>query len=287
MPSEDTITKPLFKFSGNIVTDHTGNQQLVNFYNFCCNYSSCWITIDVNGLIFFDANLSALLMAMIHKLRKERGLNFFLDWGCLKGELNILIRNGLAFYISKSQKVADDFRQSTVPVKAFLLDNADSFTSYIEKDFLNHRGLDGVKIHDKEKIKNCYFEIFDNVGIHANTSYPVIACGQYFPYQKELKFTLVDLGEGFLKKIAAFTKDKENIITSVDAINWAVKGGSTKDKAEGGTGLKKILFYCIKNGGSIHIVTGNSYWKYDKRIDDFKILNAFVGSSVHLIFRYL
>lgn len=281
------MTQPSFKFTGNIVTDHTGNQKLVDFYNFCCNHTGCWITLDVNGLQFFDANLSAIMMAMIHKLRRERDLKFYLDWSCLKGDLNVLIRNGLALFICQSQKTADDSRQSTVPVKAFKLDSADGFTSYIENDFLKHRGLDGINIHDKEKIKNFYFEIFDNVGIHANTTYPLIACGQYFPTQKELKFSLVDLGDGFLKKISAHTAGKENISRSIDAINWAVKGGSTKDKAEGGTGLKRILFHCLKNGGSIHISSGDCYWKFDSSIQDFRVRNPFVGTSVHLIFRYL
>jgi len=278
------MPNPVFHFSGRLLTDQIGNQQLVDFYSFCCNYSNCWITIDVNALQFFDANLSALLLGMVHKLRHERRLNFYLDWQCLKGELNVLVRNGLAFSICKINKKADDTRESTVPVRAFKLENADGFASYIEKDLLKHRGLEGVNFVDKEKVKNSYFEIFDNVGIHANTTYPIIACGQYYPYQRELKFTLTDMGDGFLKKISDFTHQK--ITNSADAINWAVKGGSTKDKAAGGTGLKKILFYCLKNGGSIHIVSNDCYWKFDQRIQDYKIQNPFVGTTVHLVFRH-
>jgi hypothetical protein len=84
----------------------------------------------------------------------------------------------------------------------------------------------------KKKLKDCYFEIFDNVGIHANTSYPVMVCGQFFPFLKELKFTLVDLGEGFLKRIKAHTAATALPITMApQAIAWAVRGGSTKQDA--------------------------------------------------------
>jgi tetratricopeptide (TPR) repeat protein len=59
------------------------------------------------------------------------------------------------------------------------------------------------------KGQNSYFEIFDNVGVHANTIEPVITCGQLYPAARTLKFTLVDLGDGFLKKIARFTRGRE------------------------------------------------------------------------------
>ena len=113
----------------------------------------------------------------------------------------------------------------------------------IEKDFLHQRGLKKMKFAEREQIISSYLEIFDNVGLHANTREPVFVCGQYFPYQGELKFSLVDLGEGFLKKIAEYTKDTKKISNAADAVSWAINGNSTKKDAKGGTGLKNIFLF--------------------------------------------
>jgi hypothetical protein len=280
------MASPIYKFKGQIFTNYKGNAVINELYHFCQSYSNQWITLDWSELTYMDANLSALLLAVIHKLKKERNLQFFLDYQYLKGPMNIFWRNGLAQYIFKSDSKPDDNRLSTIALKAFKADSVDKFAEYIEIDLLEHRGVDQVSFLNKEKVKSSYFEIFNNYEIHAQTQHPVLACGQFFPQQKELKFTLVDLGVGFLKNISEFTKNTDKITKAVDAINWAIKGGSTKKDAAGGTGLKKILFYCLKSRGSLHIVSDDCYWVFDQKISDFKIANPFVGTTIHLIFRY-
>ncbi|HEY2581634.1 MAG TPA: hypothetical protein VGI43_07500 [Mucilaginibacter sp.] len=275
-----------FKFPSEVRTDAKGNQILVNFYNYCLAFTGCWITIDWSGLNYMDANLSALLLAMTYKLKKERDLKFFLNYQDLKGPLNVFWRNGLAHHIYKTNKKTIDERESTIPIKAFKVADVDSFVNYIEKELLKHRGSDAIKFSDKEKVKNSYFEIFNNYEIHSKTDLPLIACGQLFPKQNELKFTLVDMGVGFLKNIKEYTKSTDKITDAVDAISWAIKGNSTKTDASGGTGLKKILFYCIKNNGKFHIISDDCYWQYDESISHTKINNPFIGATIHLIFKY-
>lgn len=278
---------PIYKFPQEVRTNAAGNQVLANFYKFCCGYSNVWITIDWSGLTYMDANLSAVILAMVYKLKKERGLKFYLNYEDLKGPMNIFWRNGLAHYIYNTGRKPTDERDSTVPIKAFKIADVDGFANYIEKQLLKHRGVEDVKFADKEKVKNSYFEIFNNIEIHAQTNMPIFACGQLFPQQNKLIFTLVDLGVGFLKNIREFTeKNTDKITNAVDAIGWAIKGNSTKTTAAGGTGLKKILFYCMKNNGSFHIVSDNCYWQFDGSISNTKIANHFVGATIHLIFSY-
>jgi len=281
---------PTFQLEGKVETNNIGNQKLLDFYNYCKNYSYSTITLDVNHLLWIDANLSALLLAIRHTLAKTNKLKFFIDFACLKGDLNVLIRNGFSncFTGNSRRFVPEDFRKSTIPLKAFKIDDADSFASYIQGDLLSHRGLETVKFKDKDKVKDSYFEIFDNVGIHSKTTEPIIACGQYFPRNSQLKFTLVDMGQGFLKEIAEFTKRNERIIKTSDAINWAIRGNSTKKGIGGGIGLNNILNFCLKSDGEIHIITDDCYWYYaDKKITHFSISNHFIGATIHLVFRYL
>lgn len=283
------MVNPSFSFSGKIITDASGLQQIANFYNYCNRCTNNYITINLNSVTFFDANLSSLLLALATKMKRENNLKFFIDFAIFNNrELGVLKRNGLAKFLCNHPDEVKDERDSVIPVRAFKVDDADGFANYIERDLFRHRGLVGVSYDTIKKLKNSYFEIFDNVGIHAATNFPVIACGQYFPTLEELKFTLVDLGQGFLKKIAAYTINSEKpVMNAAEAISWAIKGGSTKEMAEGGTGLKRILMYCLKNSGSIHIYSDGCYWLYDGSITTFTIKNSFAGATISLIFRNL
>lgn len=282
---------PEFSFTDRILTNANGNQQIINFYNYAKRFSNCWLTLNVDNLVYMEANLSALVVAMAHKLRKEKRVRIYLDYKNLKGDLNILVRNGFSSWVTGNQDKFKPFdqRESTIPVCAFPIDAIDDYVEYIERTLMRHRGMDKVKFQDKGRVKDGYLEIFENVDLHANTKEPVFCCGQYFPYLKEVKFTLVDLGDGFLKKIMAFTKNFEYPIEeAVDAIKWAIEGGSTKPDAMGGTGLKRIFMYCLKNNGEIHIVSDDCYWSFfDRKIENQKIDKPFVGATIHLVFRHL
>lgn len=278
---------PEYKFTDNINTNYSGYCELLKFYNYSRQYTNCCITINWHNLKMLDANLSAILCAMMHRLKKDNGLSFFLDVSCLTGGLNVFWRNGLAKYILKSDKYVDDDRQSTIQLKAFKIDSVNKYCEYIEKELLKHRGIDAMKFKDKNKVKDSYLELFNNYEIHAETQEPILCCGQFFPTSGELKFTLVDLGCGFLKKIAETTKQTDRITKAVDAIQWAIRGGSTKVEAKGGTGLKKMLFYCKTGNSSIHIISDNCYWALDGSITSHTIQEPFVGTTIHLIMRYV
>lgn len=273
-----------------ILTDFAGNMALLDFYNYAKRQSNWNIILNFDGINFMDANLCALLYAFVYHLKKTRNIKVFIDFKTVGRALNVLSRNGFLSHIAGNQFkfIPYDNRDTTIPLAYFTVDDADSFCNYIENDFLHQRGLDGIKFHDKGKVKTSYFEIFDNVGLHANTNAPIFVCGQYFPTQKELKLTLVDLGGGFLKKIAEYTKDTDKITTASAAINWAIKGNSTKKDARGGTGLKKIFFFCAGTGGSFHILSDNCYYNLtNKNVSTQNIPNNFLGTTIHIIFRYL
>ncbi|WP_438966343.1 hypothetical protein [Flavobacterium sp.] len=279
-----------YSLSGKIETNKSGYQKLLDFYNYAKNNNNCWFNLDITNLEWIDANLSANLFLFCHLLKKKNNLKFFIDYSTLKGHLEVLNRNGFAYHIveSKEHFKPYDHKDSTIPLKAFKIDDVDGFSSYIENTLLKHRGLDRVKYDDKSRLKSNYFEVFDNVGIHSNTETPIFACGQLFPTNNELKFTLIDYGDGFLKKIAEYTKDTEKIKIARRAIDWAVKGNSTKVDAKGGNGLKGIILYCLKNGGSLHIISDDCYWEFqNKSINYHKLENNIKGVTVNLIFKYL
>ena len=279
-----------YSLSGYIRTDAKGTQALLDFYSFAKKYNDCWFNLNIENLYWLDGNLSALLLRYCHLLKTENKLKFYIDYKTLKGHLSVLSRNGLAYHIvnDKASFNPYDNKDTTIPVKAFKLDSVDSFVTYVENSLLKHQGLDGIIFDDKDRIKSSYFEIFDNVGIHGRTTHPIMACGQFFPTESELKFTIVDSGCGFLKNIAEFTKETVKIKRASEAISWASKGNSTKTEEKGGTGLSKILSYCMKNGGALHVASDDCYWAFsNKSINTFTLNNNLSGATIHLIFRYL
>lgn len=274
----------------NISTDYNGFLSLVGFYNYASKYSNCWVSLNFDGVNFIDANLCALLYSMIFQLRSLKNVKTFIDYSSLKRDLNVLNRNGFITHVLNKQFLFKpyDNRDTTIPLLTMSAKDADGFCNYIESDFLHQRGLSGVALIDKTIIANSYLEIFSNVDLHANTTSPIFVCGQYFPKQGEVKFTLVDLGDGFLKKISEFTQGKENITKAADAINWAINGGSTKKDARGGTGLRNIYKYCLRSGGAMHIASNNCYYSVvNKSVTSFTIPNPFIGTTIHLIFRFI
>lgn len=279
---------PHFEFKGSILTDVRGYEQLGHFFRHASKFRNCQYRLDWNGLIAMDANLTSILMGMMHLLKNGNGLHFFLDMAFLRGELNVFYRNGFANYVlGKPQEKPDDQRKSTIRVKATHLTDPDNFITYIEQEFLAHRGLEDLSHTVRRRFKDCYLEIFCNADLHAATDKPVLTCGQYYPKSKELKFTFVDLGQGFLPKIEEYTRNTDTPIKHADrAISWAVRGGTTKTEAPGGSGLSTMLTYCRKNNGSLHIVTSGCYWYFDQdKIYSFALQNPFLGTTIHLIFR--
>lgn len=120
---------------------------------------------------------------------------------------------------------------------------------------------------------------------HANIKHPIFACGQYFPEKNLLKFTLVDLGDGFLKKISIKTNGKINDYKS--AIVWATTDtNTTRDNNLGGTGLKDLKKYCDDNNGSLHICSGDGYVNFlkDKTFES-KLKTPLDGSLINIILR--
>lgn len=280
-----------YTLKGHIYTNVEGCQKLIDFYNYASSFKDCWFHLDLLNLEWIDANLCSELFLYCHLLKSKNRIKFFIDYSALKGHLNVLSRNGFAYYVvdDKSKFQQYDERESVIPLKAFKIEDADKFAEYVEKIFLKQRGLENLNKDSKDSVSSSYFEIFENVGIHSNTETPIFCCGQYFPEQSELKFTLTDYGVGFLSKIKNYTLNE--ITTADKAIDWAVKGGSTKpkqDNIKGGNGLKKMMMLCYKTGGVLAIVSDGCYWKIEnKKIDTQQLKNHRKGTTIHLIFRNL
>jgi hypothetical protein len=258
--------------------------KMMELYHMALKYPQRCISIDFRLIHFFEANMSALLLALIKILECQNSNTCIIEIPTLHEPSEILHRNGFVSHVRSVPHDIKDDRKTTVPLKKFYKTDADAFVNYIEEDFLKHRGLEGIEPHVLSKIKESYLELFANIDLHADTEQPLYACGQFFPRRREFKFTIVDVGVGFLKN---FQKIDSSITTSEAAIRCALHGKSTKQEARGGSGLSNILRLCVEQKAEFHVVSGDAYFLFDGQKASFcSIVQPFLGTTIHLVFRF-
>ncbi|MDE3744077.1 hypothetical protein [Maribacter polysaccharolyticus] len=270
------------KLRGTISTTHYGHEKLIALYYQCNKYSNIPITVCFKDLIWIDANMAALLQAIVKKLEKENNLELLADLTESTSDFGILFRNGLF----ESNELGGRDTGTTIRLKEFLPHHEDEFVRYIEVDFIDFPKLTLTE-YSKDVIVQSLIEIFTNYEIHSKANYPIFLCGQYYPVKKLLKFTIVDLGIGFLDPIKLKVPQ---IDTYEKAINWAmVEGNTTKQDAPGGLGLWELRESMEENNGYLEIVSGNAYKacgiKNGIRFENCKTLRSFhVGTTINLVF---
>ncbi|KQS50051.1 hypothetical protein ASG38_03475 [Flavobacterium sp. Leaf359] len=272
----------LIKISGYVRTDFIGINKLYDFYRSASQYQKRNIVLDFNELKFLDGNLCALFISLMYKLMIERDLTFSTNHSFIKEKFNVLIRNG---FIKTDEKI-NDVQKSTLHLKHFDIKNLDDFVGYVQQDLMQHRGLN-LREDIADKIMDSIIEIATNIEIHSNTQHPFFACGQFFPDNKIFKFSMVDLGDGFLPAINKHTSGL--ISTSHDAIKWAIGGNTTKTNEPGGLGLSGLNEYFSNNNGHLQIITGDAFWSTELQLQNHsgkKFDIPCCGTMINLLFIY-
>lgn len=281
---------PRITFPETVVTGKTGHDFLWSFYHNARGHSDAILLLDFSRLSFFEGNLSALLLALAHKLKCERRLRFECFAGPEHKGMDLLIRNGLYGLLSDQTDItAPDYQQSTVQARLFEPNDDEAFFNYIENDLLGHRSLHSLPATLREWLQSDFFvETFTNIQVHSNSVLPFAACGQHFTNKRKTHFSICDLGDGFFKKIYSFTAESDQPITEpIQAIEWALSGGSTQRK-QGGNALKNILDRCRENGHGLTIVTDGLIWELKRgRIRCRHLGEQIFGTSIHIVFQNL
>jgi len=209
----------VFELPESIVTGLSGHEILWALFHKAKVNSHCDFYVEAKNLTFFEGNMSALFLSIAHKLKEENYVTLI-----LLNSINLISelfdRNGLICGINNSALESYDYKETTVCAKLFNpeLDD-DKFIKYIQNDLLKHRGFTNINSAERSWIEDGFIETFSNVNEHSNTHLNLSACGQYFPKKDILKFTICDLGNGFLKKIQEFTKNSSHpVMTGVNAI---------------------------------------------------------------------
>jgi light-regulated signal transduction histidine kinase (bacteriophytochrome) len=110
------------------------------------------------------------------------------------------------------------------------------------------------------RLRESLAEVFSNAVEHSDTTSGITACGQVYPKQRRLAFSVADLGIGIA---GSYKRRYRSQIEDLAAIEWAVTGSNTTRRGPrpGGLGLKLIREFIELNRGRLCITSGTGYWE--------------------------
>lgn len=271
-----------YSISGRLVSGPPAFRKLYDIYASYKNKLSLEILLDFEGVDWIDANLCAVLDSIIFVLNRDCDHKFYIDKKHINGKFEIFQRNGFLRPIYGKDQLMIDNRETTVKLSRFLSDSDGEFYEYIGDSLFGHKAFKKMP-EIKVNLLEHFLEVFANIQTHAKTVDPIFACGQYYPSQSQLKFTLVDIGVGFFDPISKFTMGK--IKSPEEAIEWAlIAKNSTKIDAPGGLGLSFLKDYCDEQKHGFQIITNGVCWTNDDCMMKYWPMSNFPGTVINLIF---
>ena len=172
--------------------------------------------------------------------------------------------------------------ETTVTYQRFDVEDDHYFAKYIEDELIHRSELPEMSPGLLKRFRESIFEIFSNAVSHSQTKLGIFSCGQFFPRQNLLDFTVADLGVGIRRNI----RDLIGLDLSPEkAITWATEGNSTtrRDNLPGGLGLKILCDFIDLNGGCIQIISDAGYWqRKDSKVVTKPLTYSFPGTAVNV-----
>src|SRR5690606_35648430 len=166
-----------------------------------------------------------------------------------------------------------------------LKEDDNNFEIYIKKQLLSKSDFPSHSQMLGKHITLRIFELYENARTHGSCNF-IHACGQYFPRkpEKPLNVTIVDTGKNIQDNVSEFLNKS---ISSIDAIDWAMRKGNTTKTGNisGGLGLDLIFQFIQHNKGKIQIISADGFWEWHRGKSTKKLLNnRFNGTIANLRF---
>ena len=245
-------------FPVKIDNDYTGIKNLIEIHNEIKKYFFENINLNFSNTRYIAANLSAALGAILDDGIDTNSYEFRYLNTSVK---TILQKNNfLSFY---GFEKLEDIYNTTIMYKKFKADSVQSFTEYLYDELFSKCDLPSMTKAFQKQLVGSLVEIFVNADMHGHCQY-TYTCGQYFPNNHILNFTIVNLGQTMRENLIKFTNKSYKDISGVKAINWAVQEmTTTKDDMTGGLGLTNARKFIEKNNGKIQIISDDGFWQED------------------------
>jgi len=264
-----------------VKSDSSGYSYLISLYHLLQNIKDTDVIIDFHKNTWFEANLSAILGAIIYSDDRKTNHYHLLNLSSILK--SVFLRNG--FIPNTESLVVANPNSTIIPYETFSPKADTDFALYIKTELLSKTGFPKLSKLAEKKIIESIFEVFENARTHGVCD-KIYTCGQYFPRKNppRLDITIVDMGVSIKKNVNDFLKEE---LSAADSIKWAVEYGNTTKTGlkPGGLGLDVIRNFISKNNGKIQIVSDNGYWEFNRNyIHTDNFLKPFPGTIVNIEF---
>ena len=260
-----------------------GYNFLAKFQHYLFQLHKEIIVLDFSKNIWFEANLCAILGALIHEAEKQFNQFKFESFSSKVEE--IFMKNH--FLASFGGYIISDSNDTTIKYRKNKMSDEKLIREFLNNELINKPDFPKLSEAAKKEVIRSIFEIYSNAILHGNSEF-VFSCGQFYPKKKppRIDFTIVDIGRTFKKNV------NEHLQTSksgIEAIQWALlENNTTKPKEKnipGGLGLKIICDFAKLNNGKVHIVSSDGCWELNRgKENSFVLEKPFLGTLVNLEF---
>ena len=225
--------------------------------------------------IFFDANMAAPLGAILSRVAGRFNTIRIVD---MPGSVETILRKNL-FLTHYWYKSLDDNNNTTMPFRRLRLSDEGEFEEYIIGN-LPEEASQNVRWR-KQDLQKKVFEVYQNAVFHSESNLGVFVCGQFFPQQNRLDFTVADAGIGIRENVRRYFNNPR--INSLPALKWALEPYHTTKSGPypGGLGLEFLQKFARLNDGKIQIASRFAFYELSRGTETFANMAVdFPGTAV-------
>lgn len=259
-----------------VYSTYTGYNSLIHIYHGLKDLAHTDISIDFANCRWFEANLTAILAAIIQSLEKKGNSVNLIN---LKPKIKEIFQRN-RFLSEFGHPVITDTNKTIVTFKKFHPRDERNFIDYIRNELIQKKDFPRLSRMAAKKINESIFELFENARTHGLCEY-IYSCGQYYPQQTlpRIDFTIVDMGKTIKANVNEFLKRD---MTGNQSIQWAIEYGHTTKtgKISGGLGLDLILEFIKLNKGKFQIVSSDGFWEYSNKKTTKKSFDKFFPGTI-------
>lgn len=230
-------------------TSHQSFEEISRIIQSSNMYHNSKMVFDMRQASRADGNLASVYAAMSYYLKKSNNSLFLgpKDYQSIKVALN---KDLLGYYCTWEEFLENVFWSGGTKVHAFDPGDYTTFKSYLLNGAFRSDWKGLLPVALKLEVKRFLRSLYHNASIHGKRNEPIFISSSF--RDQMLRFTIVDCGEGFLKRVK---KADDSVITERQAIRWAFRGNSVDADRRKGT-LKQLGEFCIANGGELIVVSG-------------------------------
>lgn len=268
-----------------VETDLDGYNELARIFKHINNQEDPEITINFDGCVSFDANLSAALGAILMEFLSNEGHRVWLS----RPKAGPVRKSLSRIHFLRAWDIATNVeeREYYIPYRQFRSNDETDFKKYLDEQLLHKQKFPQHSETAGGKIQESIFEIYANAVSHGETNY-VYSCGEYKEDRHMLDMTIVDCGITIPSKVNRYMSDHCLIsLSPIEAVKWAFVSGNTTKNEAGGLGLAILKEFISLNEGALQVVSDNAFleMKGDK-VESFLLDLPFPGTIVNMRFNF-